>query len=688
MNRVWVCCALLCVSACDDGDPSENPSATPDAAVASPDGAAADAATPEPDAAPAPEWDCRLMGDDDVDYLQQLGCLDDFQALASPPLDSTIPGARSLKSVIDRIDDSLYFQNTHRYPIHWDFASAQLSGNGRPIVPMLAAFNATEYSSPARRFLLGAITHYESSDVFAYEIAPYDTADAELVAGAFQLITANSWFGPDLYFHPTSQSVAAMAESLPDSIPVITTDELFADVDYIPLNVAESYGRLRFVPDDEVDQTWLSFRDIVVLSAVPNDISVVSGIITEGFQTPLSHINVLSKNRRTPNMSLRGAFQNEALRALDGKWVRFSVAAQGYELEEVTRAAADAWWDDNKPGEVQVPGANTELTELADIETLVDADADDLKAAIKSATRAYGGKAAHYSVLAQIEGVPSPKAFAVPVSAYFDFMATNGFDARVRALMLDEAFSGDPETREGALVALQEDMKVAPVDPAFEAALLEKLAADYAGIRMRFRSSTNAEDLDGFTGAGLYTSKSGDPGDPTRPVLDAVRKVWASVWNFRAYEERSYRSIDHLAVGMALLVHRSFPGEEANGVALTNNPFSPQGLEPAFYVNAQAGEVSVVSPDPDVRPDEFLLFFDRPGQPTTFISHSTEVPEGETVLTTAQTFELGQSLAAIRETFARAYATNGWWAMDTEFKFDGEPGEVPALFMKQARPFQ
>jgi hypothetical protein len=41
---------------------------------------------------------------------------------------------------------------------------------------------------------------------------------------------------------------------------------------------------------------------------------------------------------------------------------------------------------------------------------------------------------------------------------------------------------------------------------------------------MRFRSSTNAEDLDGFTGAGLYTSKSGDPNDPNS-VLDAVRNV-------------------------------------------------------------------------------------------------------------------------------------------------------------------
>jgi len=84
-----------------------------------------------------------------------LGCLTDFEALASPPLDATIPGARSLKTIVDRLDDSLYFQNTHLYPIHWAFAQARLSGAGKPLVPMLAAFNGTEYSSPSRRFVLG-----------------------------------------------------------------------------------------------------------------------------------------------------------------------------------------------------------------------------------------------------------------------------------------------------------------------------------------------------------------------------------------------------------------------------------------------------------------------------------------------------------------------------------------------------
>ena len=46
-----------------------------------------------------------------------------------------------------------------------------------------------------------------------------------------------------------------------------------------------------------------------MLDAVPNDISIVAGQITAEFQTPLAHINVLSVNRGTPNMALRGALE-------------------------------------------------------------------------------------------------------------------------------------------------------------------------------------------------------------------------------------------------------------------------------------------------------------------------------------------------------------------------------------------
>jgi hypothetical protein len=272
-------------------------------------------------------------------------------------------------------------------------------------------------------------------------------------------------------------------------------------------------------------------------------------------------------------------------------------------------------------------------------------------------------------------------------------MEQNGFLEQVTQMLSDREFQDGPAIRDQRLKELRDAMRNAPVDPDFESELLAKLNAEYPGIRMRFRSSTNAEDLDGFTGAGLYTSRSGDPNDPDRPVLDAVRRVWASVWYFRAFEERSFRNIDHQSVGMALLVHNSFPDEEANGVAITANPFDPSGLEPGFYINVQIGEESVVQPEPGITTDQFIYQFDLPGQPIIFIAHSNLVPQGTTVLTNAQTHTLGIALKEIHEFFYPLYGTDpgNWYAMDTEFKFDqpigGDPKGEPVLFVKQARPY-
>lgn len=698
MSPVRLLSLLLLVTACDDGradDAAPSPDAAAPADAAAADTAVADTASPDatpPDAAApdaAPAWACTAP-DDDPPFLAQIGCFADFERLASPPLDSTLPGARALKTVVDRADgDALYFQNTNQYAIHWAFASAHLSGEGLPLVPMLAAFNATEYSALSRRFLLGSVTWYEGPGVWAYELAPYDSAPAELIETAFRRIADQAYFGADLVFHPTSEAVARAAEGLSPDIPVVDTDTLYAGIDYQPLNPAESVGRLAFVEPGALADTYLGARDIVVLRQAPNDITVVAGLITEAFQTPLSHVNVLSKNRGTPNMALRGAFDDADLRALEGQWVRLTVEPLQYRVEAVDQATADAWWEANKPPAVQVPGVDLTVTDLRDAEDIVDLAAPDLRQAIKAATRAFGGKAAHYGALRQIPDLPVSPAFGVPVFYYFQHLTQNGLDRRIESMLADPRFERDAAFRDAALDDLRDAIEDAPLDADLGAALAAKLTADFPGQRMRFRSSTNAEDLDGFTGAGLYTSKSAALDDPDDPVEDAIRQVWASVWSPRAFEERAYRSIDHGAVGMALLVHRSFPDEEANGVALTNNPFDPSGLEPAFYVNVQAGETSVVQPPEGVTTESFLYYFDRAGQPTTFISRSSLVPAGERVLTAAQTFALGQALDRVRRAFTPAYGQDAaWWAMDVEFKFDGEPGEPPALFIKQARPYQ
>ncbi|MBK8258476.1 MAG: hypothetical protein IPK82_38180 [Polyangiaceae bacterium] len=375
-------------------------------------------------------------------------------------------------------------------------------------------------------------------------------------------------------------------------------------------------------------------------------------------------------------MALRGAFNSPDLRALENKWVRMVVDPFEYKIEEVTKEEADAWWEEHKPEPIVVPMPDLTVTDLRNAEEIT----------VKDIPR-FGGKASHFGDMTQIGPVvPMPKAFAIPFYYYKQFMNDNGFESQVDEMLVNDTFINDPVYRDQRLAKLRYDIENAPIDPTFEDNLLAKLAAEYPGLPMRFRSSTNSEDLNGFTGAGLYTSKSGDPNDPDKPMKNAIRKVWASLWNYRAFEERSYRGIPHKNVAMALLVHRSYPTEEANGVALTNNMFDPTA--PAFYINVQMGDASVVLPDQGVTADSFLYYYYYPNQPITFFAHSSLIPPGQTVLTVAQTYELGKALEAIHQHFAKYYQSgNNFYAMDVEFKFDDDgSGGDAKVQIKQARP--
>jgi pyruvate,water dikinase len=659
------------------------------------------------------------------DYLEQLGCLTDFQALSSDPLDVSIPGARSGKVVLDTLDSNhVYFQNSKKFQIHYQFASKYLSGPAHPIVPPLGDFNSTEYTSANRRFILGAITYYEGPKAWVLEIAPYDTADAEMIQTLFEAAKAHVYFSGELSFHPTSESVALVAKNLPSTIPIKTTDELFADIQYQPLYLGTSVGQLKFVKAADLATTYLGFRDIVVLDHVPNDIAVTAGMITEEFQTPLSHINILAQNRKTPNMGLRKATTNETLLALQGKWVSFTVGSQNWDVHEVTVAEADTWWEAHKPAPVTLPTVNVSVTDLRNVEDLVvEGPGVNLREAIATAILAFGTKASNYGVIyntgtdangnvlslaKDAQGnyltnpadpkityrIPIRKAFAIPVFYYRQFMTQNGFFDRVDAMLADPSFKNDSKVRDTQLAKLRDDIIGAPVDSGFQAVLRAKLNADYPGETIRFRTSTNAEDLDGFPCAGCYDSHTGDPKDWEGSLLHAIKEAWSGVWFYRTFEERSFHSIDHKQVAMALLAHHNYPDEEANGVALTGNPFDPSGLQPALYFNVQyGGNAEVVHPPPGVSSDQVLYFYyNLPNRPQSYLGHSNLVPTGQTVLSEAQILELGQALDTIHKRFSPAYGpqagNNGWYAMDCEFKFDDEdkPGSPPTLLIKQARP--
>src|SRR6478735_1142546 len=640
-----------------------------------------------------------VKGTASTEYLEHIGCSADFQAMGSAPIDASIPGARSGKEVMDTADaNHQYFQNSVLFQVHYDFASTHLSGNGLPIVPSLAEFNTSQYYQPDRRFVLGAVTYYDGPKVWALEMAPYDTASARMMETLFRSVKSHAFFGPGLKFHPTSEAVALEAAKLPKDIQIVTTDDLYRGIDYQPLVLSTGVGRLRFETIGTIDEAAISFTDVVVVDSAPNDIPVVQGLISQDFQTPLSHVNVLSANRKTPNMGLRGAMSDTTLRALEGKLVSLTVGALNYDIHEVTETEAETFWSAHKPTPVTLPQvdvSNTELKDIADVTPEPEAGGS-LRDAIKNAVLSYGGKAAQYSVLARTPGVPIDKAFAIPVYWYYEFMERNGLFDKLALLEADKAFQSDSQVRFEKLAEFQADVQAGTVSPELEKALMDKIQSEYPNHVIRFRTSTNSEDLDGFPCAGCYDSAKGDPAKGVEDVLDAIKFTYSTVWKFRTFEERAYYSVDHHSVGMALLVHDNFPDEyeKANGVAITANPFDESGLEPAFYINVQfGGKVEVVAPAAGTTSDQILYFFSNPNQPITYLAHSNIISSDSTVLSRAQVHSLGVALDAIHTRFSPAYGpasgNNGFYAMDIEFKFSNEadPSKPATLHVKQARPY-
>ncbi len=167
---------------------------------------------------------------------------------------------------------------------------------------------------------------------------------------------------------------------------------------------------------------------------------------------------------------------------------------------------------------------------------------------------------------------------------------------------------------------------------------------------IRFRSSTNMEDSETFTGAGLYDSYSGcladdldgdDSGpcicDPNksneRGVFRAIRKVFASFYNENAYLERLRRDVNEAQVGMALLVHHSFPDEFelANGVATMEKKLSPPHWN--IMLSTQKGATPVTNPEEGALPEEVSVYAEPGGgMAMTLIRQSNLVILGETVM--------------------------------------------------------
>lgn len=596
------------------------------------------------------------------------------------------PGANNVKEVKFLITDvqtdqpKLHFMNVNVHQYHYDFARSVLDKHTeKTYYSGLRDFNDQTYFTSTRSNMAGSLVSHENylapdgtRGIFTMEFWPTDPIAFEHIQTAYELISANAPFINRLVYHAPSETqrqvvIDHQADFESSFIHLIETEDLFANVEYSPMNQEESFGRLVLADG----ATTLSARDIVIFKTLPNDLTFISGIITEVPQTPLSHVNLKARQNNTPNAFIANAAEHPEIAPFLGENVFYAVRPEGFEIRLASQQEIDDHFESIRPQNPTFPERN--LT-IQDIRSLNDISF--------SATSAFGGKATNVSELRRLFPANVPSGFAIPFYFYDEFMKHNGFYAQATAMMAQEDFQTDPQIRESRLKDFRSRIKKNSSVPNWMLEALTDLQSAFpAVVTPRLRSSANAEDSTEFNGAGLYDSFTHYPEEGH--ILKSVKQVWASLWNYRAWEEREFYRIDHLSSAMGILIHANFKEEQANGVAVAKNIFDPNWE--GYYINVQLGEDLVTNPEAESIPEEMLVAsLATENYEIQYIRSSNQVEAGQRVLNREQILDLVDKMRRLNNNFRFLYGSSDPdFAMEIEFKIT----EQGLLIIKQARPW-
>jgi len=595
--------------------------------------------------------------------MPRIDTLEQWNALRARPGHHSVARTETVKFAIDlRHDCHTYFINSTKWATHYDFVLRFINPNADYNLFLIA-----EYKRDDRRFLLGSVMRYLDGDHWTLELDAGDTLDAGRIAWMYRHIAPRLAVATGLRFRPVSPAQIALVEQMGAQVPSLSRDAINATIQYQPVVLGVAYGYLRLIRG-ALDIAGVRPYDVVVADHVPEAIPPVAGLVTGQLQAPLAHVAVLSRNRNAPDMALRGAADLHRFLALEGELVKLSVASQDYTLERADRAEAEAAWKALRPRHPLRP-----------VGDLVTSGLFDAAALSPGAVRCVGAKAAQVRELSALPGIETPGGFVVPFSAYAAHLAAAGLPATIEAMLADRAFLDDAVARERQLSRLRAAIMAQPLDPALLAGLEVRLHGLAPGGRCIFRSSTNAEDLAGFNGAGLYDSLVVPAQATAEQIANTLRRVWASVWLQRAYEEREWYRIDHRAVAMAVLVQPFVGDAVATGVAITGNPFNA-GIRGVF-INSQVSGGTVTGASGNVLPEQYLVAT-WAGEYEPELLCRSSLTRGESILTAADVANLTDQLLRIHAAMLPAYAGSAN-AMDVEFAFMPDRRFV----MLQARPY-
>ncbi|MFV1978410.1 MAG: PEP/pyruvate-binding domain-containing protein, partial [Myxococcota bacterium] len=314
---------------------------------------------------------------------------------------------------------------------------------------------------------------------------------------------------------------------------------------------------------------------IYLLPETLSELPPVSGILTLGEGSSLSHVQLLARNLGVPNVVV-GEEILPAVRKHIGTRSVLAVSPNG-----VVQLSEDgSRWDAVFGASAAMGG---ELVIRPDLEKLDLERTEMISLARLRATdsgRSSGPKGANLGELKHYFGDAVPPGFVIPFASFrkvldqpieaggpsvFEWMKER-YDAIAR-------LDGEPERQQETVAAflgkLRHWIETCDPGPEFKAQLRSALDANFGpdgSYGVFIRSDTNVEDLPGFTGAGLNLTLANIVG--YKNILESIREVWASPFEDRSYGWRQGNMTDPEYVFPAVVVQYSFQAEKS-GVMVT-----------------------------------------------------------------------------------------------------------------------
>ena len=293
-------------------------------------------------------------------------------------------------------------------------------------------------------------------------------------------------------------------------------------------------------------------------------------------------------------------------------------------------------------------------------------------------------------------GIRVPDGFATTSDAFWEFLSQDGLGEAIHRL-LDGLDVDNVQALGRAGATIREMVGKAPLPPLLQQAVgaaWERLSVGEE-ISVAVRSSATAEDLPEASFAGQQDTMLNVRG--LENVLDAIRRIYASLFNDRAISYRVHQGFDHRRVALSVGVQRMVRSDLASsGVLFTLDTES--GFRDMVLISSSYGLGETVVQGA-VNPDEFYVY--KPslargrrsvirrnlGSKAVKMVYAAQAADRVTTvevpladrnrfsLTDEEVEELARQALAIEEHYGRP--------MDIEWGKDGQDGR---MYILQARP--